>query len=218
MGRTGRKRKKEKNAISLILLALGICLLIAAVNRQIAPNIDAVSRLKAQGIINSLISETIQETFSALEKEEKLFVIQYGDDGRVQTVQANTVLINQAMSDLTVRLQEKYDALEPRRVQIPLGTVLGSLLLSQAERGVEISILPLSISKCDYVTGFESQGINQTKYKIFLEIESDVRILQPFSQENFSVKSKMLVSEVVILGDVPENYVHVPKEDILDVT
>ena len=213
-----RKRKNKKIAISLFFIVLGICLSAAAINRQIAPNIDAVSRLKAQGIVNMMISETIQETFSVLEKKKDLYDIQYGDDGKVQTVQANTVLINQAMSDLTICLQEKYDALEPQCVHIPLGSVLGSLLLSQTTRGVEISILPLSVSKCDYVTGFESQGINQTKYKIFVEIESDVRILQPFSQENFSINSKMLVSEIVILGDVPENYVHVPKEDILDVT
>jgi len=218
MQRRRQKGMTKKIAVSLILLFFGGSLLIVAVNRQIAPNIDAISRLKAEGVVNALINETIQETFSALEREEELFSIEYGENGRVQMVQANTVLINQAVSDLTVCLQKKYDGLTPQRVQIPLGSILGSLLLSQTERGVEISILPMSVSKCDYVTGFESQGINQTKYKIFVEIQSDVRILQPFSQENFCITSKMLVSEVVILGDVPENYVHVPKEDILDVT
>jgi len=218
MQRRHQKGMTKKITFSLILLFLGGCLLILAVNRQIAPNIDAVSRLKAKGIVNTLINETIQETFSALEYEEQLFSVEYGEDGRVQMVQANTVLINQAVSNLTVCLQKKYDDLTPQRVRIPLGSILGSLLLSQTERGMEISILPMSVSKCDYVTGFESQGINQTKYKIFVEIQSDVRILQPFSQKNFSVNSKMLVSEIVILGDVPENYVHVPKEDILDVT
>lgn len=218
MRKKTQREKIKKIAFSLILFMLGNCLLIIALNRHIAPNIDAVSRLKAQGIVNTLISETIQETFSAPDGEDALFVIEYGDDGKVQTVQANTVLINQEIAELTIRLQEKYDGLEPEKVRIPIGSILGNFLLSQAEGGVDIRILPLSVSKCDYVTGFESQGINQTKYKIFVEIESNVRILQPFSQESFAVTTRMPVSEVVILGDVPENYVHVPKEDILDVT
>ena len=213
-----RKRKTKKIALSLIFLLVGVSLIIVSVNRQIEPNIDAISRLKAEGIVNEIISETIKEMFSALDEEDELFVMKYSEDGSVQMVQANTVLINQKIADLMVTLQQKYDGLEPKKVHIPVGSILGSALLSQTGGGMDIRVLPLSVSKCDYVTGFESQGINQTKYRIFVEIESNVRVLQPFSQESFVITTKMLISEVVILGDVPENYVQVPKEDILDVT
>ena len=49
-------------------------------------------------------------------------------------------------------------------------------------------------------------------------IDTEVRVLQPFSHENFKITTRMLLTEMVIVGDVPENYVSVPKEDILDVT
>ena len=70
----------------------------------------------------------------------------------------------------------------------------------------------------DFETEFEAQGINQTKYKVYIVLESSVRILQPFSDKNIKIRSKVLISEAVIVGDVPESYVNVPKEDILDVT
>ena len=63
-----------------------------------------------------------------------------------------------------------------------------------------------------------SQGINQTKYKIYIELECRVKVLAPFSSNMFDVNNTVLVAETVILGDVPNSYVQVPKEDILDVT
>ena len=57
------KRRRGKIAISLLLLLSGCILLIVGINQQIEPNIDAVSRLKAKGIVNEIISETIDEIF-----------------------------------------------------------------------------------------------------------------------------------------------------------
>ena len=45
-----------------------------------------------------------------------------------------------------------------------------------------------------------------------------MQILQPFSKESVKVTNKVLISEAVIVGDVPDSYVNVPKEDILDAT
>ena len=43
-------------------------------------------------------------------------------------------------------------------------------------------------------------------------------MLAPFSTEIFKVKNTVLVAETVILGTVPDSYVQVPKESILDAT
>ena len=210
--------RRRKTAISLGIMLMGTLLLGFGIKRQIEPNIDSVSQLKARGIVTEIISETINEEFSHLDGDDELFIVTKGETGGIQMVQANTALINQRISAITVRLQKRYEEIQPEKVNIPLGTVLGSPLLSQSKKGISISVLPLSVSKCDFQTEFESQGINQTKYKIFVIIESNVRVLQPFSQESFTVTTKMLISEIVIVGDVPQNYVYVPEEDILDVT
>ena len=126
--------------------------------------------------------------------------------------------MNRKTAVLTVTLQERYKSMEPEKMEIPVGTVFGSPLVSQMEQTIQIRVLPLSVSSCNFETAFESQGINQTKQQIYVRIEPEVRVLQPFSHENFNITTRMLLSELVIIGDVPENYVSVPKEDILDVT
>lgn len=220
-----RRRRNEslpfwkKTTISLILFSLGCILLINGFKRQIEPNIDAVSQLKAKGMITEIINETIKEDFSGKEYEENLFIVKTGKEDNVQMVQSNTSLINRMVADFAANLQKKYDNIAPRELKLSYGSLVGSKILSAADHlNLSVKILPLSVSKCDFETEFESQGINQTKYKIYINIESNVRVLQPFSAESFKITNKMLISEVVIIGEVPDSYVNVPKEDILDVT
>ncbi|MEY8365262.1 sporulation protein YunB [Anaerovoracaceae bacterium 41-7] len=208
----------KKTAIGLLIFALGCLILAEGLKRQIGPNIDAISHLKARGMVTELINETIRENFSDEDYADKLFLIKTGDDGKMQMVQANTSLINKMVSSFAESLQKKYEAMDRKIVEISYGTLLGSKVLSQTGFGVEVKLLPLAVTKYDFETEFESQGINQTKYKIYIVLESSVQILQPFSKESVKVINKVLISEAVIVGDVPDSYVNVPKEDILDAT
>lgn len=203
---------------SLLLILMGIGLLFLGAREYVEPNLDEISRLKAKGFVTEIIGTTVKEAFSEDMTPEDYFTIKKDEDGSIQMIQANTVMMNRKIAALSVDLQKKYRTMEAEVMVIPVGTVFGSPILSQTAHGVEIRVLPLSVSSCDFETAFESQGINQTKYQIFVHIETDVRVLQPFSHETFEVTTRMLLSEIVIVGDVPQNYVSVPKEDILDVT
>ena len=202
----------------LLCILIGMVLFFFGTREYVEPNLDEISRLKARGMITEIVGKTIKETFSDGIDPSACFAVKEDENGKIQLIQADTNLMNRKMAALTVALQEKYDAMEPVAMEIPAGTIFGSPILSQAEKGIRIRVLPLSVSSCDFETGFESQGINQTKYQIYVMIDTEVRVLQPFSHENFKITTRMLLTEMVIVGDVPENYVSVPKEDILDVT
>lgn len=210
--------RKWRVVWSMILILTGLAVLVLGTKDYVEPNLDEISRLKAKGMITEMIGETAREIFSDTTNPEGYFVVKKDKQGKIQLIQANTIVMNQKISALTVALQETYRKMEPEKMEIPVGTIFGSSVLSQAERGIQIRILPLSVSSCDFETAFESKGINQTKYQVFARIETEVRVLQPFSHEDFTITTRMLLSELVIVGDVPENYVSVPKEDILDVT
>lgn len=203
---------------SLLCIVAGAGVLLFCAKDYVEPNLDEISRLKAKGLITEIVGETVRETFSDATEPDDYFVIKKDDNGKIQLIQANTALMNRKTAVLTVTLQERYKSMEPEKMEIPVGTVFGSPLVSQMEQTIQIRVLPLSVSSCNFETAFESQGINQTKHQIYVRIETEVRVLQPFSHENFNITTRMLLSELVIIGDVPENYVSVPKEDILDVT
>jgi hypothetical protein len=83
---------------------------------------------------------------------------------------------------------------------------------------VDIRIIPISVSSIDFETEFVSEGINQTKYKVYIELKSHVKVIAPLVSDTFEVSTTVLIAEAVILGTVPNSYVYVPEEDILDVT
>lgn len=216
--RTDREQIWKKRAFCMVLIGAGLMMLFMGIKRQIEPNIDAVSKLKARGIVNETINETIREEFSGRENEKDLFLVEKGKDGEIQTVQPNTRLINGMVSGFAVKLAERYGRMKPREVAVSYGTLLGSKLLSQTDLDFRIKVQPLSVTGYDFETEFEGKGINQTKYRLYITLNSSVRVLQPFAADTIQIKSKVLIAEVVIVGEVPESYVNVPKEDILDAT
>ena len=55
----------------------------------------------------------------------------------------------------------------------------------------------------DFKTEFETQGINQTKYKIYIVLTCRIKNGSPFSTRIFKTNSTILIAEAVILGKVP---------------
>ena len=53
---------------------------------------------------------------------------------------------------------------------------------------------------------FTAVGINQTLHRIYLSLTCNVGILTPFQTVNKKVSSKVLLTETVIVGEVPATY------------
>ena len=55
-------------------------------------------------------------------------------------------------------------------------------------------------------TEFESAGINQTIYRIYLEIECNVSILTSYKTIDKTINNQVLLVETVVVGEVPQTY------------
>ena len=53
---------------------------------------------------------------------------------------------------------------------------------------------------------FESKGINQTVYRIYLELTSKVSIVSEYKTINEEIVNQVLLVETVIVGEVPQSY------------
>ena len=60
----------------------------------------------------------------------------------------------------------------------------------------------------DVKTEFESAGINQTIYRIYLELEAVVNVLTPYKTIRKEIVSQVLLVETVIVGGVPQTYLN----------
>ena len=65
---------------------------------------------------------------------------------------------------------------------------------------------------------FTAVGINQSIHRIYLDLDCTIGILAPFKTINEEISSKVLLTETVIVGDVPStyyNYDNLGFEDVL---
>ena len=184
----------------------------------VEPNLDDVAGIRAEVVVSRTINKALAEQFRENGDGNELFTVQNGEDGTLEMVQADSRAINIFMSELSFNIQEAFQEMKTERYPVPVGALLGSKFLSQTGPQVALSIIPMSVSSMDFRTEFEAQGINQTKYKIYIELTCRIKVIAPFSSAEFDTANTVLIAEAVILGDVPNSYVQVPEEDILDVT
>lgn len=220
----GRVKNQRKNHVLKILLAFMITVIILCIaaflliRLQVEPNLEEVSKVRAESLMSKSINMALIEQFQADDRPENLFIVKKGENGKLELVQADAIAINLLLTQLTAKLQETFKEMDSETLQVPIGALLGSQILSQIGPSVNLEIMPISILSTDFKTEFETQGINQTKYKIYIILNCKVKTLAPFSSATFNTSSTVLIAETVILGDVPDSFVQVPKESLLDVT
>ncbi len=100
--------------------------------------------------------------------------------------------------------------------KVNLGVITGSRILSQLPFYITVKVQPLSLTKFQYETEFETEGINQTRYYVYCTVTSQVHILAPFTDKTAEINRRVLIAEAIIVGKVPDSYVVVPEESILD--
>ncbi|MBR0600234.1 sporulation protein YunB [Sinanaerobacter chloroacetimidivorans] len=212
------KQKNGKWFVCLILLIVMSIYSMVFTEKIVKPNMAAIAEVKVKAMITQIVNEAVHDQFVSDAGVLDLLTIKTDNEGNISFVQSNTLAMNQLATGLTQKVQGKYKVTDPMTVSVPMGSILGSQILSQIGPYIELKVLPIGMSKVNFKTEFESTGINQTKYKVFLEMDSQARVLAPFSINNINVQSTILVAEAVIVGEVPNSYINVPKESIMDAT
>ncbi|NLD19752.1 MAG: sporulation protein YunB [Clostridiales bacterium] len=219
--RNRKKRNDHSGKIRLLaVLLLGVIFVggLAAFEKKVlCPNIESIGKMKAEILVQRVINEALSEE---LKKQDPggLFITKLDEEGNVKMVQADSTKINVLLTGLSINIQDRFLEMKKKKTRVPAGALLGSQILSQTGPAITLYIIPLSVSSMDFNTEFTAKGINQTKYKIYIKISCSIKVLAPLSDSNVKTSSKVLIAEAVIVGAVPNSYVKVPKEDILDVT
>ena len=125
--------------------------------------------------------------------------------GEVTAVRSNMARIN-ALS--TVLLERVVGLTENRTitVSIPAGNLTGISLLMGRGPGIPVEIMVLTSSHVEFHNNILTAGINQTKHQISLLVIVDIDVLVPWGTESTQVCTEVLISDTVLLGQVPQTF------------
>lgn len=204
-----RRRRRSRLPLFFFAAALLAALLVGtyqlkSLSTQIAVS-DAADMVTAT--VNKVVCDLIDPDAYDLE-----YFVRFERDGNgnVTAISGNMAHINELSSEILNMVIESTDT-DPMIVKIPLGSLLGSNLLMGKGPDVSVEISMLTSSRVDFKSKVEACGINQTNYRLYLEVVIDVDVLIPWGTESATVLTEVLVADTVIVGKVPETYFNVEK-------
>lgn len=201
--------------IGVVLVAVGCGVLI---KDTFGDNIEAAAEAMAVNIVGSKINRSLKEGFYDETMGDSILHVERDSEGNIEYVEPDSRVINKLLLSFTQNLEESYSLSDMEEHKVNLGVLTGSRILSQLPLYITVKVQPLSLTKFQYETEFETEGINQTRYYVYCTVTSQVHILAPFTDKVSEINRRILLAEAIIVGKVPDSYVVVPEEDILDVT
>lgn len=210
-----RRRSRRSHIGLLILLVLGALLLLLVVvfSRNIAPLIINLSESKVEALAISTMNGAVKEIMLDTVQYDDLIDIVQNEEGRIVMLKANTMYMNELANRTALLAQERLASIGTQGIGVPIGSAMGGELLAGRGPLIYVRILPVGSVTTEFQSEFENAGINQTRHKIYLVAQSNVRIILPTQSRSISVKSQILISECIIVGEVPHSFVNVDDKE-----
>ena len=203
---------------SFVLFFIGIILVVISsvfIIKKTTPTIKIACESKAKAIGVQVTEETVKEFIEGVEYESLMHVT-YNEQGKIIAINANIIELNKLSSEISYRVQEKLNNINKVSVEIPIGTILGVNIFSGYGPSIKVKLVPMGNIESKFDTDFVSQGINQTKHTIYMNIQSTITVVAPFIGSSVKCNSTVTIAETIIIGDIPSTYYNI--EDLKEAT
>ncbi len=201
--RRGRKGNKAAKVILIMLIVLIITVIFLEI--RLKPVIRSVASIQAQSFATLTISETVTDILDEMNiSGEELETVTASSDGTIASISTNTVVTNRLKNLITTRTQEALSNIQSKRIDVPIGTILGGELFNGVGPAIPVYISMSGTVNSDFEEKFESGGINQTVHKLSVKISAEINIIMPMTSCTERVETTVLVGETVIVGETPD--------------
>lgn len=201
------KKTIKKKITFIIIIIVAIATIISSL-KSIDPIFEELCIEKAKQIATDILNT---ESTNVVRKYEYKNIVTIEDNKTDNTriLKTDVTVINDIASDIAAEVNNKLIELEKEKIQIPVGAMFGNKFITGFGPNIEILIIPSGTVTTDLKTEFKSQGINQTVYRIYLEVVCNVNIATSYKTINTEIAGQVLLVETVIVGAVPETYYNV---------
>lgn len=186
------------------------------VDTSLRPTITVLAETKALELANRSINKAVGEIVKDKINYSDLMNTKLDSDGKITMIQANTIMMNKIASDVALQIQDELKQVKTTTSYIPIGTALGSPILAKYGPQLKVSIEPIGTVSVDFKTNFESSGINQSRHSIYLQAKTQVKVVIPLTTTTKEVKAQIPICETIIVGDVPNSYVNIPDNGVIN--
>ena len=203
-----QKKKTKKILWAFLAISLILIYMFWIIETHLKPSILAIAEAKTVSIATQVINQVIEEKVKNRESAKDLVDVRLDNQGKIVFIQPNTMEFNRLSAEIAIDVQKELQELSNENIQIPIGQITGSQILAAIGPNIDVTVIPIGTVKIQTINNFEQAGINQTKHMISLSAETEVKIVVPIITKSTIVNTQVPIAEYVIVGDVPNTYVH----------
>lgn len=197
--------KKLNVRLAVAIFAAAALLLCAELSvRPVAAETAAYSaKLSAATMLNDAVLDEFQEY---REEFADLVHVEYGDGGAITSISTDALAAGIFKERIIKRLTRELARPVTSDTGIPIGSLTGLSLFAGYGPELPLRYTMVGAPTASLKSYFVSGGINQSVHRIVVCFSVEVRSVLPVVSGPEIVNGEVLVSETVIVGEVPDTY------------
>lgn len=187
-----------------MFIVIGSNLFIYVLNKTLTPSIiaaaDAEVRARAIEIVNKCVVEEYVKKFNY----DEIMKIEKDSKGNILLLKADTLRMNMIAYDVALKAGEELNKIGKSGIKLPLSYAFRNNILPDIGPEITVKMYPIGYIETKYLSEFQSAGINQTRHKIYVKVNTKVKVILPLSSNIVEVNNEVPIVETIIVGRVPE--------------
>lgn len=202
---TKRSKGIKFKKITFIIIAIIIIfnLIVYFFDSRVFPSVLQISEVTVKAKTTEIINETSIELFDDEFKYNEMIIVEKDSEDNITLIRVNTVKLNELTSKLSLECNRKLVEMGDVGIDVPLGWVSNNSAFYHLGPKIKVKVEPIGNMKVTYDSKFESAGINQTRHKIYLNLEAKIRIIVPLHSQNIEVACEIPIAETILPGKIP---------------
>lgn len=203
-----KNRKISEKTIAVIFFLIFVLLTAClVVHISVTKHYEEISEREGTKVSAYVISSCIEDIINSENADnDPLVKITYDENGGITSLEADPVSINRIQSRILKEVNAALSDNEEFHVKMPLGTLTGNSFLSGRGPKIDLMFDQKGSASVSLENQFVSGGINQTVHRIFAHVEAEIYSVSPFESKPINFTFDYLISETVIVGNIPESY------------
>lgn len=228
-----KKRKSNKKKfflITIIICFINIIFLLNIINKRFLPILIETAELEVNKFSTIIVNKAISQVLEDKINTNELFETIISDNGQIQTVDFNPVIVNQVLNVATSVVQNNLKMLENGELEsigiydmnlpngkienlkegiiafIPMGVITKNAILSNIGPNIPIRLHYVGDVNSNITTKITQYGINNALVEVGVKLEMTAQIILPFVTEKKVLNCDIPLAIKLIQGTVPSYY------------
>lgn len=202
-------RRIQNMAITALFLVLAGSMAFFMFRSRYRDIVQELAQTQVKNTTSDLTNDAIAKQIAdGIIQYDRIVYFEKDLNGRITALKTNMSEVNRLKTDILNIINDEILALDTSDLGIPLGSLFLPEFLSGKGPAIPVHILSIRNSDASFASSFAQAGINQTLHKLTMMVSVDVSVLVLGQTASFTVNSEVVVAETVIVGEVPETYLH----------